>query len=1321
MFEFDLNILLLYQKNEMKRKNIIVLILLIMPTLLFARHFKVMQVMNGLSDNTVKCITQDKNGFIWLGTFNGLCRFDGNEFTIFKHNPKDSLSIVGNHVSAMQAMPDGLWIGTDKGLCFFSFDKSCFYPGFELTSSKERLKMTKPVTNITADGEKLFVLDASGNFFSGDNKESIFELCDFKTKNQWYSTIVYKDGLLLASSSDGVYLLNPNKGKVISKLNYAMRSGGSNSVFYSKNTNIIYIGYGLGYASDAFVLDARLQFERIEEAVPHSLKAMVDFKGKTVFGTDGNGLVFKEKEDREMTTLDNSNISSDAVYSLFVDKDSSLWVGTYRGGVNIYSDHYNDFKSLTMGNGRLTHKMVTAVLVLNDQLYIGLDGGGLNVHDLTTGKTASYTQNNSNIAGNNILSLSNDKKYVWLGIWGKGLCRYSPKDRSFKTFKIPVINNKENPNHIWEIKDTDDGRIWIIGPELYIFDKENEKFTMIHSFDNMSLSALAPDDENVWVCSKSEGLFKINKDNYQIKAHYFKDSSAAPIGNSPIQYLYVDSKHQVWFSSEYSGLSKLNEKTGSVTSYGVDNGLTNTNVAGIIEERGYLWVSTQNGLFRFDPATETFARFGKEDNIPSVQFNNNACFRQNDRLFFGTTDGLVYFNPSNIGHEAHSNPVYFTGFELINNNREIRNLYSDNPKEICLSHNQNFFTIHFSVPELLSSEKIIFSCYMENFEEGWRDISNDWQISYTNVPPGEYVFKIRSSDGEGRWSENISSLRIIIAQPWWKTGWALCLWTLLLLGLLLFILWFYRRDLKIKHVVQLKEMEKNTAKSISEAKLNFFTNITHELRTPIFLITALIEELSSSGKKPKSVSTSSLTAIQRNAMRLNKLVSRIIDFRKMESGKLELEKQSLNVVSFCKNLAEDYEALCQQKDIIFYFHPSRTSIRLDFDAEKLESILSNLVSNAFKYTQEGGKIVLSIDDDDTSVLFSVEDNGIGIKKEYHEMIFDRFYQIDPAKGTTGDGIGLTFVKNLVELHGGTVRIESESGQGSKFIFDIPKTEMKTDAEETSVIVDAEIKPAVNEVMNSIQSPTTAHSILIIDDEKETVEVLERFLVEDFKIMKASNGVDGLTLTKEMLPDIIICDIMMPKMDGMEFLSLVKGDKKLAHIPVIMFTAKTSEEDKMVAFDGGADAYLTKPISLKYLRKRIDHLFAQLDSHDEVKLISNTEKKVSKEGQRFLLQCREIIDANLTNSDFSIIIFAEKLGMSHSALYKKIRMITGLSAFDFISEYRVFKAVQYLNEGETNVNSVMAKCGFKDGRSFRDAFKKKMQVTPKQYVNSKKTL
>lgn len=1302
-------------------KNIILMLLVMIPFNVFAEyeHFKLWDMSDGLSNNTVKSIAQDKLGFIWLGTFDGLCKFDGVDFTIFRHNPQDSLSIINNHIEVVATEEDELWVGTERGLNYYSYKENCFHLCERTLPTGERKGITQSIKNIVINEGKIFVLTFSHELLVRI-KGRVFEFCDYAKNIEWLSISAYKGGLLLGHATDGLYVIDPDKKKILTHFPFISKML-SDCLYYSDNQDMIFLGYGIGCASQAFRVNKDNSIEKLKIEIPSNVKAIIDYKKETLFGTDGNGLVVFNNEGHFNISSGESDISSDAIYSLFVDRGKNLWIGTYRGGLNASSDHYDWFKLFSLQNRKLSYDMVTAVAFQNERLYVGLDGGGLNIYDLANKDLLKYSTKNSNIPGDNILSLSVDEHSAWLGIYSKGLCRYSLAAHTFKNYVLPPIGGKDNANRIWQIKDDGEGNIWVIAEDVYRFHKKSEKFTLVKKMSNLNASNIIFEKDTIWLSTFGNGLYQFDRKTTELLGRYYSESQNTSIPGNMIRYMFIDSHHQIWFSIEYYGLYKLDRGSGMVTSYGVDSGLTDMNVVGMLEDKsGYLWVSTYNGLFRYNPVNERFIRFGKEDNLSSTQFNYNACFQKDDTMYFGSTGGLFEFKPEEIKYDEHINHVYFTKLELLNHENKVVNLYGSKPDEICLTYDENFFTIHFSIPELISPDKIQFSCYMKNFENGWSEISHARQISYTNIPPGEYYFYVRSSDNEGQWSDNASCLKIIITPPWWKTTWALFFWSVLFIGFILFVFWLYRHELNIKHMVRLNEIEKRAAKNINEAKLSFYTNITHELRTPIFLITSPLEELLTGreGRGPVSVPQSYLAGMYRNAMKLNKLISRIIDFRKLESGKLKLELQSMNLVTFCKELTVDYEALCQQKNIIFHFLPSRTAIRVEFDPEKMEILLSNLISNAFKYTPEGGKIVFSIDETDENVTLMVEDNGIGIKKEFQDAIFERFFQVEnTGVFSTGDGIGLSFVKYLVELHKGTIRVESVPNRGSKFIIDLPRQksgEESVCSPEEDIIVSKNVKENFP-VTESAFSPAAPYTILIIDDENEILDMLERFLGTTFKVIKARNGMDGLTLAQDVLPDIVICDVMMPKMSGTDFLQLMKGDKKLAHIPVIMLTAKTSEEDQMVAFDCGADAYLTKPISLKYLRKRIDQLLARVESTEIVNSLTKVEKKYSKEEQKFLLKCREVIDNNLNNPDFEMVAFAGQMGMSHSTLYRKIKGITGLTVIEFINEYRLFKAVQYFKEGETNIGTVCVKCGFNDMKHFRDLFKRKMNTTPKQYV------
>lgn len=1287
-----------------------------LQTVAITKHFTTIDVSDGLSDNSVRCITQDKYGFIWIGTLDGLCRYDGTEVSIYRHERTDPNSLSGNRIQSLQAANDGLWIGSTKGVDFYSFSTNKFITCHR-TRPIDGDKTIGPTKDICAIGNNVYINNQAGELFYRRSNQLFEKLSFGKSSTRCYSITAFIKGLIIARANDGLYIIDPLRRKIISFLPERTLITDL-SIYYQPHTSLLYVAYGLGHEGSIYKIENNYTITPLRHPnVPRNLRTVTAYHGKTLFGTDGQGILYQENGKWNSYTMNNSNISSNVIYTYYVDRDDNLWIGTRNGGLNFYSRNYNLFECLSIANKKLSYNLINAIYPEHNILYIGTDGGGLIVYDKMTNRQRIFNTNNSKLPGNNVLSLYKEGDYLWLGIFGYGLCRFSLIDNSVKTYCQP--NEGFNTNHIVQIKSDGHGRIWTCGESNNVFDKRTETFLSPTSLRGKNINSIAFDGDIAWVCTTESGLFKMNISSFNILARYSEDTPNIRLGSIPMSYVFVDSRHRIWVSAEYSGLYMIDDKNGTVQSFDMKDGLTNQKITSILEDsHGCLWLGSYNGLFRYDPYFQSFIRFGEEDNLPPFQYNYNACSSYDGMMYFGTTKGLVCFHPDQVITNIHRKPVYITGIELINSQD---NNYIEIPfggsNEIQLRYDQNFFTIHYSIPEMVAGKKILFSCYLEGLDKGWRETFHERQVSYTNVPPGRYTFHIRSTDNQGRWITSPKCIEIIISPPWYHTTLAWVIWILLLALFLYGIFYFIRHEINIKQLVRLKEIEEQTTKKVNEAKLNFFTNITHELRTPIFLITAPIEELLSSGKTTLQVPSSYLAAIYRNALRLTKLVSRIIDFRKLESGHLRLERQHLNVVSFCKELTIDYESLCMQKGIIFTFKTDHTNIELSFDPDKLESIISNLVSNAFKYTPEGGKIIFSIQETETMVSFSIEDNGIGIDKQYHEAIFENFFQIDPTKTSyAGDGIGLSFVKKLITLHGGSIRLESEPNKGSKFIFEIPK--LQEDKENK-----VEISPLLSHVSqkskkigtnNPVQTPTACLSILIIDDEKETVEVIERSLINDFHIYKAYNGLDGYNIMNEYLPDIVICDLMMPKMDGIEFLKQVKKDKKLSHIPVIVFTAKTAEEDMLKAFDSGAIAYLTKPISLKLLKKRIDSILSQPESSDMAKGITKSQSNYTKEEQKFLLQCREIIDDHLSNSDFSIQFFAKKLGMSHSSLYKKIKSITGMSTIDFVNDYRIFKAVQFMEEGETNIGAISLKCGFNDIHTFREAFKKRMKMTPREF-------
>ena len=823
---------------------------------------------------------------------------------------------------------------------------------------------------------------------------------------------------------------------------------------------------------------------------------------------------------------------------------------------------------------------------------------------------------------------------------------------------------------VWTIVDDGNGNIWVGGRDLFVFNKQTHKFRVVREFVGSLCQSLCRSGNYIWL-GNDNGVYKIDSRTLRTVKHYNMSTPGMSLPNDRVRYVYADSKGRVWVSFRYEAPCCIDEPQGKVLTGLTEHGLGSIIVTGIVESRhGYMVFSSNNGLYIYYPENKAFMRRDLDNSIP-MAYNYGACYYDGRRYYFGSVEGLVFADDVPL----HSKSLYkdvSLGRLDVAEGRSV-NLGSNSEGEVTLGCHENYFTIHYSVPEYGAPRSLHFSYYLKGMEETWNEMTDRREVSYTNVPPGTYEFLVRCTDLTGRWT-SASVLRITVLPPWYLTWWAKTLWLLMVIGVVYASFRLYLRMLKMRHRMELAEVEKESQRKLDDAKMTFFASITHELRTPVFLIAAQLEEFIDRKQSVVSVPSAYLMAMHRSAMKINKLISQAIDFRKADKGKLVVKRQEIDVVDFVGNLAGDYDDLLDQKHIAFRTVLPKQPVLLKMDGEKIEMCLNNLISNAYKYTNKGGHVVLTVTDCADRVVFSVKDDGIGIVPEARTEIFESFFRTSRGQAKSkGDGIGLSFVQTLVELHGGEMHLESEVNEGSDFSFYIPKAvnvksaqvaetdeavvEPQTDkaqAVEAESAVDVAVQPAAvvtDDEPEAVpgtaplkENPTATHSILLIDDERETVA-------------------------------------------------------------------------RIAAYDAGADAFLTKPVSLKLLRVRIDRLIAEGDAASLTADLASSKRTYTKEEQKFLLRCREIIDDNIGNPDFNVDFLAEKLAMSHSTLYKKLKQMTGMSLIEFVNDYKIYKAVQAFKEGQTNVVRVAEMCGFGDIKNFRQLFKRKMNMTPKQYVQS----
>ncbi|MCC8115530.1 MAG: response regulator [Bacteroidales bacterium] len=1288
-----------------------------------ALHFRHIDTKGGLPDNSINAIAQDEKGFIWLGTWCGLSHFDGTTHRIFKHSETDSATLINDMVRSLCSAPDGMWIGTDNGLDFYSFADCSFHHCTALgqESDKEASRITTRINQISIVGGRVYVLTIHGRLFV-QSEGCVFSPILIEDTSCWAMTQYIHDNLILVTNH-GLLVLNTSTNEPVARYDAHINHTRQNcNVHYSGNTGCIYVGNGIGYPSYAFTIDGDNQITPSASFVPVDLMQAIDARGCTYFATDGDAL-WRIDPTGEVAHIadDNSNLQAPALYSLHTDADQNLWVGSYRRGVWIYADAYNVFHLANKQNGLLTHDIVSSILPYPDGVYVGLDGGGLNITSAFGVKRKEYTSENSRLAGNNVVTMLRDGRKLWMGIYTRGLASLDLETGAVETFTVP--NTQYDSNNVWMIcDDPRDDQLWICSRTLYTFDKKTHQFQEVEGMQDKICMGCQPQGHYLWVATPTNGIYKIDRNLRKIVAHYNNESQELRLPSNQINVMLVDHQGKVWAGINCFGLCCIDEDAQTCKLLNSEQGLTEKRLTSLTEDQNHvIWIGTERGLFRLNPNEEYVLRI--DHPVIPDNFVYNATALRGDTMYLGATEGLVYFNTREVMLKNLPDGPTMLGLKVMSDRPRLIERYDVRPEAIVLRANENFFTAFFAVPQLLQGDRVRYSYRLDGFDSDWHEAGHSPEATYSNLPAGKYSLLVRCAQPSGEWSQ-ASMMPITILPHWYNTWYMRLIWVLLGFGFIFIVFYIYNRTMHIRQRMRIAEIEREAQKEINDAKLDFYAQVTHELRTKAFLISAQIEHLLESPDNVIQTRRPYLTGMLQNSMKLNKMINRIIDLRKMDSGKLKLVCAKMDVVDFISQLNPDYEMLCEQKDIEYTFVHDPRPILMDIDPDKFEMIISNLVSNAFKYTLEQGAITLTVRDLGDRVSIAVKDNGIGIVKEQQQAIFEKYVRTERGqRHTSGDGLGLAVVKELVNLFGGEITLASQPNVGSEFTIILPKrqNEEEEGEEEAKPVTTIDSKEE-EELEDFAFNPTAPYTALIVDDDKSVANVLAHALNDDFKVYWARNGAEGLELAAKLKPDCIVTDIMMPKMDGIEMLEHLKNDKATANIRTVVFTAKDSDEAMNKGYDLGVDAWFTKPMSLALLKKHLLTMLSSTETTPPMVKISSTDDgepqaTYTRQEQEFLMQCRQAIDEAVKDPNFSLEMVADKLNMSHSTLYKRIKKLTGMTLLEFVNEYRVWKAIDIIKRGEENVTQVAIICGFRDAKSFRELFKRRMGLSPRAYIQS----
>jgi signal transduction histidine kinase/DNA-binding response OmpR family regulator/streptogramin lyase len=1081
-------------------------------------------------------------------------------------------------------------------------------------------------------------------------------------------------------------------------------------------------------------------------------------------GTEGGGLNILNTQTGKMDYIlpgENKNtLSSESVFSIYEDKEGRKWIGTLKGGINIVDPQKSLFKTLTHDplnpGGSLIYNF--AASFYEDQyrnLWIGTDGGGMSVWN-----RAKNTFTNFRHQAGNVHSLSNNQVScikedylgnIWIATFGGGINRFNRATSSFDHFRcINEVTGMENKN-VWQLFEDRDKILWATtfsAGMLYRLNRESNKFEIFDQ-ELYDLFAIMEDNNRALWSGDSHQLIKIDK---QRKKHTYYE-----IGK-PIRAIYEDKKGNFWIGTEGGGLILFNRKQGQIAArYSDADGLSNNAVLNILEDnKGSLWLSTYNGLSQFDPVTKAFKNYYQDDGLQSNQFLYNAALRlQSGELVFGGIKGFSIFFPDSITARKSSPPVVLTGLRINNipvtlDSRYVTKITGDKIESLKIPYSEAILSFDFAALEYSAPGKIAYAYYLEGWDKDWNYSGKLRSANYTHLREGTYLLRIRSTNADGTWNPQEVKVRIIVQPPWYRSWWAYSLY-LIIIGALIYIYQQYRaRQAKLEYEVTLAKLsaakeraERETEKvvnerdkEINEKRLSFFTHISHEFRTPLTLIINPVKELLHKVKQEESGLHNDLNIVYRNTRRLLSLVDQLLLFRKADEGVDQMKIARLNFPVLCKDVYLAFVQQAKSQNIEYKFECANEALEIYADREKMEIILYNLISNAFKYTPQGGTVSLTIGESEENVDVTVADSGYGIPNEIGEKLFERFYQVHengvPSK--PGFGIGLYLVKHFVDRHKGEISYQSELGKGTTFFIQLRKG--KEHFGELSILADTPEDTVLSKILVEEEDTTNGirpskeknrelkalisdnQSILVVDDDEEIRHYISK-IFNKFTVHQAGNGDEALVLANEYNPDIIISDVKMPGINGIEFCKTVKDDPALNHIPVILLTAESSLDIKLQGMEGGADDYITKPFEKELLQARVINLLKNRTNlqnyfYNEVTLQQNP-LKISAEYKEFLEKCIAIVEQHLDDEDFNVKTLASELGMSHSYVYKKVKSISGQSINAFIRFIRLRKAAELFINTNSNVNETAFQVGIPSIKYFREQFAKQFGMTPSEYI------
>lgn len=1352
----------------MNKKLFTLLLLLILPAFLTGQttssqyQLTRIDISQGLSANQVNCILKDSQGFMWFGTMSGLNRYDGYNFKVFRQALSDSTTLSDNFITNLMEGPDGLlWITHRNGQNIYRPDKGNFQ------------RDTRPVLKqygIPGDSVGQILKDATGTYWFVIPKTGLFaytpathhttkvglntsspvsSIAEDVTGNIW---ILHADGLLQRMDNRThqiVYQVQiPEQNGRSKQQDYQMMTDKDGDLWIFSNTDVQGIYY-YDHRNASFThYNQNTGQLRLNTNIVRGV--VQDNQGLIWIGTDHGGVNIINKQKQSIQYLLNNSenpksLSQNSINAIYRDQSGIIWIGTYKKGICYYHENIVKFplyQHQLFASNSLPYDDVNRFAEdARGNLWIGTNGGGLIYFDRAHNTFKQYLHDPANPNtpnANVIVSLWIDHtQKLWIGSYFGGLdCFDGTRFIHYKN--DPADTNTLSDNSVWEIFEDSKQRLWIgtLGGGLNILDRSTGNFRRLSpgSLRSPYVSAILEDRSGqIWI-GTADGIDVMDQTGKF--THYGTiDKQPNGLSNKNVICLFEDSRGWIWIGTR-EGLNRYDPATRKIHILRREDGLPDNTVLNILEAKDKtLWMSTANGIsnVRIEGQSFHFKNYDESDGLQGREFNENAALEtRKGELIFGGGNGFNLFYPDNITVNQNVPPVVLTDFQIFNNSMEPGETINGRmllpqsitrTKHITLKYRENVFSISFAALNYFHPEKNQYAYMLEGFNDEWLTADGNLRkATYTNLDPGEYTFRVKASNNDGVWTPTPLELHITILPPFWRTPLAFILYALLIAGALILARKIILERERLRSRIEQEKQEAQRIHELDALKIRFFTNISHEFRTPLSLIITPLEKIL--GKGLEGNLQQQLTLIQRNAKRLLNLVNQLLDFRKMEVQELKLYTNEGDIVAFIKDLTTSFSDLSEKKQIHLDFQSNIKELNMLYDADKIEKIIFNLLSNAFKFTPEQGNISVDIQLQPESVLtIMVKDTGIGIPSEQQERIFDRFFQHDipGSMVNQGSGIGLSITREFVKLHGGTITVDSTPGMGSCFTITLPvqgpsgKT-VTTVPEKITIMAATPATPTAPVPYNG-KKPV----LLLIEDSEDFRFYLKDNLSAHFHIIDAANGLIGWNILQQTIPNIIVSDVNMPEMDGLELCRRIRQQQRLSHLPVILLTARASEEDQLEALDNGATDYITKPFNYEVLLSRIRNIVTQqaslkntfrqhIDAHPE-------EIAISSQDEQFIQQALQIVEKNISNPDFSVEELSRELHMSRVSVYKKLLSLTGKTPLEFIRSIRLKRAAQLLGKSQLTVAEVAYEVGFNNPKYFAKYFKLEYGVLPSAYKNT----